>query len=86
MRGARAARCGGSASMRYETRPRLTALVGFFAPPHGVITKMRILPLEEAVGFVRFGFTILVDPADERDLATWEREQRLLRMQENQER
>lgn len=59
-------------------KPILHALVGYFCPPFGLVSEPRVMPLEDAVDFHDWGFWVLVDPADERDLATWERAQRWL--------
>lgn len=62
--------------MDCEARPQLHALVGYFCPVFGLLTEPKILPLEDAVDYARFGFCVLVDPQDERDLAMYERLQR----------
>ena len=62
--------------MEYESKPHLHALVAFYCPAVGLLTEPKVMPLEDAVDYARFGFTVLVDPADERDLAMWERLQR----------
>lgn len=62
--------------MESEGRPEIHALVGFYCEPYGLITKPRWMSLEEAVDFSRFGFVVLVDPQDERDLAMYERLER----------
>lgn len=59
-----------------DGRPALTALVGFYCHPFGLIRPPRIVSLEDAVDFQRFGFTVMVDPSSEADLATWERHHR----------
>lgn len=63
--------------MEHEARPQLHALVAYFCPPFGVMTEPKVMRLEDAAEFAQFGFTVLVDPEDERDLATWERLQRV---------
>lgn len=62
--------------MEYEGRPHLHALVAFYVEPFGFITEPTMMPLEDAADYARFGWTVLVDPADERDLAMWERLER----------
>ena len=65
--------------MEYESRPHLHALVAFVDPDFGIIrTDPKMMPLEDAVDFARYGFVILLDPQDEQDLAMWERLQRAL--------
>ena len=59
-----------------DDRPVLHALVAFVSPAFGLMSEPRILPLEDAVDYARFGFTVLVDPADERELVMWEAIQR----------
>lgn len=54
-------------------RPILHALVGFYCPPFGLIRRPLLVPLEDAVDYKRFGYIVLVDPADERELAGYER-------------
>lgn len=58
--------------MLYESRPHLHALVAFYSPPFGFLSEPRVMPLEDAADYARFGFIVLVDPADERELAMWE--------------
>ncbi len=58
--------------MEYESRPHLHALVAFFCAPFGLMSEPKVMPLEDAVDYARFGFVVLVDPQDERDLAMWE--------------
>lgn len=59
--------------MDTHERPVLHALVCYFCEPFGCVTEPRVMPLEEALDYVRFGFAVLVDPEDERDLAMHER-------------
>lgn len=62
--------------MEIDDRPHLHCLVGFMSPAFGLIGEPKVMPLEDAIDYARFGFTILVDPADERDLAMYENRQR----------
>lgn len=62
--------------METNDRPCLHALVAYFSPGFGLLTEPKVLPLDDAMDYRHYGFTILVDPMDERDLATWERYQR----------
>lgn len=57
-------------------KPLVRALVGYFVHPFGVVGAMKVVPLDLAVEYHRCGFVVLVDPKDEADLATWERERR----------
>lgn len=71
-------------------RPVVRALVCCFSPAFGVVGKRgldpdgvpdprgwpRVVTLEEAVNYALAGFAVLVDPADERDLAMYERLER----------
>ncbi len=62
------------------------AMVGYFAPPFGLVKEPRIMPLEHAASFrpltnpndppSRGGFYILVDPGIEEDLVRWEQVER----------
>ena len=61
-------------------KPPLHALVGWYAEPFGLIGVGTVVPLEDAPGYQELGAWILVDPADERDLAQYEREQRLYKL------
>lgn len=62
--------------MQYEGRPHLHALVAKFCAPFGLLDEPRVMPLEDAVDYQRFGWWVLVDPQDERDLAMYERLER----------
>ncbi len=62
--------------MEHEARPALHALVAFWSDPFGLVSEPRVMPLEDAVDYLRFGFAVLVDPEDERDLAMFERLER----------
>jgi len=57
-------------------KPILHALVAYFSPAFGLCSDPRIMPLEEALDFLRAGFVVLVDPGDEEDLVRWEQIQR----------
>ena len=64
-------------------RPVIRCLVCWFSPVFGVIDVSDAIPderawpkvvsLEEAADLARAGFSVLVDPQDERDLAMYER-------------
>ena len=62
--------------MPYESKPHLHALVAFWCAPFGLMDDPRVMPLEDAADYARFGWAVLVDPQDERDLAMWERLER----------
>lgn len=64
--------------MEYKARPIIHCLVAYFVAPFGCVMEPRMMPLEDAAEYARFGFAVLVDPEDERDLATWERYQRIM--------
>ena len=59
-----------------DERPHLHALVAWFSPTFGVLGDPliwpKIMPLEDAVDYARAGAVVLVDPADECDLAIYE--------------
>lgn len=60
-----------------EDRPSIRALIGWLLPGGDVIlSQQNTIPLEDAPLYQKWGFVILVDPADESDLASWEREHR----------
>lgn len=59
-----------------DPRPVITALIGYHVEPFGVIGSPKIVPLDEAAQYHALGFAVLVDPADEAELATWERRHR----------
>lgn len=61
-----------------DDRPRVRCLVSLEIHP-GVFTASAVVGLELAAELRGKGYAVLVDPADERDLATWERYQRSLR-------
>lgn len=56
-------------------RPQLHALVGWYEEPFGLI-RSKIVSLEVAVDYQKFGAWVLIDPDDEQQLATYERQQR----------
>ena len=58
-------------------RPTIRTLVGWYEEPFGLI-RAKVVTLEEAVDYQQFGAWVFVDPIDEQDLATYEREQRSL--------
>lgn len=58
-----------------DERPKIRALVAH-STTDGLFTEPRVVSLEQAVDYARYGFVVLIDPADECDLATWERHQR----------
>ena len=60
-------------------KPQIHALVGWYAEPTGLIGGGRVVPLEEAVFYHQLGAWVFIDPTDEIDLATWERQHRWLR-------
>ena len=62
-----------------DERPVVMALVGYFAPPWGVVGRPKIVPLEDAAEYHALGFAVFVDPADEAALVAWEQRQRALR-------
>lgn len=64
--------------MEPDDRPTLHALVAYFSPAFGLLSEPRVMPLEEAVDYAKAGFAVLVDPADEWDLALYERLQRAI--------
>ena len=57
-------------------KPPIRALVGIMGPAG--LAWDKLVSLEEAVLYHELGVLVLVDPQDEADLATWERQQRLL--------
>lgn len=57
-------------------RPILHALVAFVSPAFGLVNTPRVMPLEEAADYARFGFTVIVDPQDASDLQRWEQIER----------
>ena len=59
-------------------RPTLHALVGLYEEPIGLIGDGLIVTLEDAIDYQRLGFWVLVDPMEEADLATYERQQRMM--------
>ena len=61
-----------------QIRPKLHGLVCYFSPVFGCVTVPQVMPLELAVDYQRAGFAVLVDPADERDLAMYERLERAI--------
>ena len=62
--------------MDYE-RPGIRALVSYPMTPDPVMwTDAGVVSLELAAELQTRGYMVLVDPADERDLAMWERLQR----------
>lgn len=63
-----------------DDRPRVRCLVSLEICP-GVFTDSAECSLELAAELRGKGYAVLVDPADERDLASWERFQRSLRTQ-----
>jgi hypothetical protein len=63
--------------MLSDLRPVLHALIGWYAEPMGLIGTAKIVTLEEAIEYQQFGAWVLVDPIDEIDLATYEREHRV---------
>ena len=60
--------------------PALHALVAWFSPVFRILGDPlvwpKVMPLDEAVDFAIAGAVVLVDPADERDLAMHENRQR----------
>ena len=58
--------------MLYEGRPRISCLVAFYCAPFGLLTEPKVMPLEDAADYARYGFVVLVDPQDQQDLAMWE--------------
>lgn len=61
-----------------DDRPAIRCLVGFLCPSFGLVGQPRVMTLEEAADYARFGFVVMVDPADLSDLARWEQIQRSL--------
>ena len=59
-------------------RPILHCLVAYVSPVFGLVSVPRMMPLEDAIDFQQQGFSVLVDPADERELTHWEMVQRSL--------
>lgn len=59
-----------------DDRPILHALVAYVSPAFGLVSQPRMMPLDEAVDYARFGFTVIVDPQDQSDLQRWEQVQR----------
>lgn len=53
-------------------RPILTALVGWYVHPLGLIWS-KVVTLGDAAHYRALGFNVLVDPVKQIDLATWER-------------
>jgi hypothetical protein len=57
-------------------KPTIRALIAWpRLHGHVFLSKQQTVTLEEAVDYKRLGFAVLVDPADERLLAEWERDQ-----------
>lgn len=69
--------------METDETPHLHALVAWFSPAFGILGDPlvwpKVMPLEEAVDFATAGAVVLVDPADEYDLAMYENRQRAVR-------
>lgn len=63
-----------------DSRPILHCLVAFVSPVFGLCSQPRMMALEDAEDFARFGFSVMVDPQDASDLARWEQVQRSLQM------
>lgn len=63
--------------MDAESRPPVHCLVAWFSPVFGLVGEPKVMPLEDAADYAQAGWAVLVDPADERDLATFERAQRI---------
>ena len=61
-----------------DPRPPLHALVGYFCEPFGLLDEPRVMTLEDAADYARFGWTVFVDPQDQEDLARWEQLHRAL--------
>jgi hypothetical protein len=57
-------------------KPVLHCLVGFLSPLFGLVNQPRVMTLEEAVEYARYGFYVMVDPFDASDLARWEQIER----------
>lgn len=57
-------------------RPVVTAIVGYFVAPFGVIGHPKVVTLAEAAIYHRLGFMVFVDPESEADLARWDQLQR----------
>ena len=57
-------------------RPRLHALVGWYVEPLGLVGNGQYVLLEEALDYKKLGAFVLVDPGDEIDVATYERDSR----------
>ena len=60
-------------------KPPVHALVGWYDTQIGLVGDGQIVSLEEALVYHQLGAWVFVDPADEADLATWERQHRWLR-------
>lgn len=58
-------------------RPPIRCLVAYFSPTFGLLTIPRVISLAEAADRAAMGYAVLVDPADECDLATYERQHRI---------
>jgi hypothetical protein len=61
-----------------DDRPVLHCLVAFVSPAFGLCSEPRVMPLEDAADYARFGFSVIVDPQDQSDLQRWEQIQRSL--------
>jgi len=73
MRDAPVATAGKSAfPMETRDRPVIHVLVAYFSPAFGVISAPRLMPLEDAVDYARYGFTVIPDPFDLEDLTRYE--------------
>lgn len=65
-----------------DDRPTIRALVGWWSPAFGILGDPllwpRVMSLEDAADYARAGATVMLDPFDLEDFATWERMQRML--------
>lgn len=58
--------------MNTVEKPIIRAIVGYWAPYCGLLTKTEVVTLEEAAEYARLGYAVFVDPQDEAELARWE--------------
>jgi hypothetical protein len=57
--------------MDAEDRPEIRALIGYRFPGGALWLSGEVFTLEEAAEASRWGFAVVVDPADERALEQW---------------
>ena len=63
-----------------DPKPAVRAIAAYMLPYGDVVlSKLPTVTLEEAEEFHRLGWAVLIDPADEADLAKWEQTQRALK-------